>query len=82
MAPFKPTRLKKTSQVVGAEEGVAPVHQQVVLLSICGHYNIEQMFLSRIKSGGLFHAFKWWSMITIVPMCLAVAFSPQRPKPN
>ena len=32
MAPFKPTRLKKTSQVVGAEEGVAPDLQQVRLV--------------------------------------------------
>ena len=30
----------------------------------------------------LFHAFKWWSVITIVPMCLAVAFSSQRLKTN
>ncbi len=30
----------------------------------------------------MFHAFKWWSMITIVPMCLVVAFSSQRLKTN
>jgi membrane protease YdiL (CAAX protease family) len=29
-----------------------------------------------------FHAFKWWSIITIMPLCLVIAFSSQRLKTN
>ena len=32
MSPFKPSRLKKTSKVVGAEEGAAPDLQRVSLV--------------------------------------------------
>jgi hypothetical protein len=33
VGPFKPARLKKTSQVMGAEEGVAPDLQKVMVVN-------------------------------------------------